>query len=141
MNIKIGSNTDYLEITDIVPEGQEFGYSTSSVEFLRGTLCLKVSGVKTDIRASFMIGEIKQLLTNLEQLYRTLKLKFEFQNLEDNVLLKFSPTLNGQIEIDGKLRTQNYSATIDFMFETDQTFLPNTIEQIRDMLAALAARA
>lgn len=97
-------------------------------------MSLKINGVKTDIRASFMIEEIKQLLTDLEQLYRTLKFKFEFQNLEDNVLLKFSPTPNGQIEIDGRLRTQDYSATVDFMFETDQTFLPDTIKQIKDTL-------
>ena len=79
MNIKIGSTTEYLEIADIVPEGQELGYDSRSVEFLRGTLRLKVGGVKTDIRASFMIGEIRQLLTNFEQLYRTLKFKFEFK--------------------------------------------------------------
>jgi hypothetical protein len=140
MNIRIGSNTDYLDITDIVPEGKEFGYDARSVEFLRGTLSLKINGVKTDIRASFMIGEIKQLLTYLEQLYRTLKFKFEFQNLENNVSLKISPTPNGQIEIDGRLRTQDYSATVDFRFETDQTFLPDSIKQIKDTLDSLKQR-
>jgi hypothetical protein len=141
MNIRIGSNTDYLDITDIVPEGQEFGYDARPVEFLRGTLSLKINGIKTDIRASFMIGEIKQLLTDLEQLYRTLKFKFEFQNLENNVSLKISPTPNGRIEIDGRLRTQDYSATVHFRLETDQTFLPDSIKQIKDTLDSLKQRA
>lgn len=88
-----------------------------------------------------MIGEIKQLQTDLEQLYGTLKFKFEFQNLEDNVSLKISPTPNGQIKIDGRLRNQDYSATVDFRFETDQTFLPESIKQIKDTLDSLKQRA
>lgn len=137
MNIRLGSNTDYLDITEIVPEGQEFGYDSGSVEFLRGTLSLKINGVKTDIRASFMVDEFKQLLVDLEQLYRTLTSKFEFQNFEDNVSLNISPTSNGRIEIEGRLRSQDYSATVDFRIETDQTFLPGSIRQIRDTLEFL----
>jgi hypothetical protein len=61
--IRIGNNTEYLNIRAILPEGQEFGYDSRSIEFLRGTLELKTKGVISDIRASFMVGGIKQRVT------------------------------------------------------------------------------
>lgn len=134
MEIRIGNHTEYLDISDIVPEGQEFGYDSKSVEFLRGTLRLKAIGVTADIRASFMIGEIKQLRTDLQKLYDSLKHEFVFSNLEDNVEVRFTPTPNGQIEIKGYLRNADYSVKIDFKIITDQTFLPPTINQIKEAL-------
>jgi hypothetical protein len=134
MDIRIGSNTEFLEIKNILPEGKEFGYDSKSVEFLRGTLGLMTEGVTTDIRASFMLGEIKQLKSDLQKLYDSLKYQFVFKNFEDNVQIKFTPTPSGQIEISGYLRNVNYSVKIDFTVVTDQTFLPGTINQIKEAL-------
>jgi hypothetical protein len=63
-----------------------------------------------------------------------LKFQFVFTNLEDNVQIKFTPTPNRQIEINGYLRNEDYSVKIDFKIVTDQTFLPGTINQIKDIL-------
>jgi hypothetical protein len=135
MEIRIGNHTEYLDIKDIVPEGQELGYDSKSVEFLRGTLGLKANGVTSDIRASFMIGEIKQLGADLQRLYDSLKYEFVFTNLEgSNVEIRFTPTPNGQIEMKGYLRNEDYSVKIDFKIVTDQTFLPGIMNQIRSAL-------
>ena len=134
MEIRIGNHTEYLDIKDIIPEGQELRYNSRSVEYLRGTLGLKANGVKSDIRVSFMIGEIKQLGVDLQRLYDSLNHEFVFANLEDNVEVRFTPTPNGQIEMKGYLRNDDYSVKIDFKIVTDQTFLPGTINQIKDAL-------
>src|SRR5690606_19575491 len=134
MEIRIGNHTEYLDIKDIIPEGQELRYNSRSVEYLRGTLGLKANGVKSDIRVSFMIGEIKQLGADLQRLYDSLNHEFVFANLEDNVEVRCTPTPNGQIEMKGYLRNDDYSVKIDFKIVTDQTFLPGTINQIKDAL-------
>jgi hypothetical protein len=134
MEIRIGNHTEYLDIKDIVPEGQQLGYDSRIVEFIRGTLGLKANGVTSDIRVSFMIGEIEQLRVDLQRLYDSLKHEFVFRNLEDNVEVRFTPTPNGQIEMTGYLRNGDYTVKIDFRIVTDQTFLPGTINQIRDAL-------
>jgi hypothetical protein len=134
MNIRIGNNTEYLDIKDIIPEGKEWGYDLKNTEFLRGTLALKANGVTSEIRASFTFNEIRQLGSDIKKLYDTLKSEFVFKNLEDNVEVKFTPTPNGQIDIKGYLRNNDYSVKINFTITTDQTFLPSTINQIKVLM-------
>ena len=135
MNMRIGNNTDYVEIKDFLSEGLEFGYDDSrSQEFLRGTLALHTTGVTTDIRASFEISEMKVLLSDLEKLCADLKHEFVFKNLDDNVEISISPTPNGHIDVRGYLRNRDYNVKLDFSIETDQSFLPGTINQLKAVL-------
>ena len=84
-----------------------------------------------------MIGEFKQFLTDLEKLYDTLKHTFHFQNLEDNIDLMFTPTPNGQIKIKGRLRNSDYTGSINFEIETDQSYLPGTIDNLKEMFSEM----
>ncbi len=133
MEIRIGSSSDYLIIKDIVPEGQVFGYDPRSIDFLRGTIQLQMTEISSNIGASFMLGELRQFLTDLQKLYDTLKYSFVFKNLEDNIELNFTPTPNGQIQINGILRNSEYTGSIKFKIETDQSYLPGTIGNLKDL--------
>ena len=132
MEIRIGNSSDYVIIKDIIPEQGARDY-----EFLRGTIQLKMREISSNIGATFMLGEFKQFQTDLTKLYDTLKYSFHFKNLEDNIDLTFTPTPNGQIEIKGHLRNSDYTGSIDFEIEADQSYLPRTIDNLREMLEAI----
>jgi hypothetical protein len=129
MEIRIGNSSDYLIVKDIVPE-----HGSRDYEFLRGTIQLQMRGISSNIGATFMLGELKQFQTDLAKLHDTLKYSFHFKNLEGNIDLTFTPTPNGQIEIKGHLRNSDYTVSIDFEIETDQSYLPRTIDNLREML-------
>ncbi|WP_421764861.1 WapI family immunity protein [Ekhidna sp.] len=137
MNIHIGDNNEYLELGDIVTEGEGRGYTPTDSDFLLATIKLQLTGINTNIRATFMKGELNQFLTDLQKLYDTLKYEFVLSNLEDNIEVSFSPTPNGQIELKGCLRTQDYKSSVNFELTTDQTFIPKVINQLRSTLEQL----
>ena len=137
MEIRIGNSSDCIIIKDIVPEGQVLGHNAGGSEFLRGTIQLQIREISSNIGASFMIGEFKQFQTDLEKLYDTLKHSFHFQNLEDNIDLTFTPTPNGQIKIKGLLRNGDYTGSINFEIETDQSYLPGTIDNLKEMFSEM----
>lgn len=133
MEIRIGSSSDYVVIKDILPEGQVFGYDSGSVEFLRGKIQLQMSQLSSNIGASFLLGELKQLQADAQKLYDTLNYSFVFKNLEDNIELTFIPRPNGQIELKGLLRNSDYTGSIKFTIEMDQSYLPGLINNLREI--------
>jgi hypothetical protein len=134
MEIRIGNTSDFLLIKDIVPEGQVLGYNRASIEFLRGTIQLQMNGLSSNIDTCIMLGELKQFLTDLQKLHDTLKHSFLFKNLEDNIELTFTPTPNGQIELKGLLRNRNYTGSVNFEIEIDQSYLPALITNLKETL-------
>ena len=136
MELRIGNSSDYLIIKDIEPEGQ-VGVDPIDIHFLRGTIQLQMSEISSNIGASFTLGELRQFLPDLQRLYDTLKFSFVFKNIEDNIELTFKPTPNGQIEINGLLRNSDYTGSIKFKIETDQSYLPGLIENLKEMLREL----
>src|SRR6188768_2108793 len=137
MEIKIGNSSDYVIIKDILPEGQVFGYDPRNIDFLRGTIELKINGISSNIGASFMLGELNQFLTDIQKLYDSLDYTFIFKNLEDNIELQFIPTTNGQIELKGLIRNSDYTGSIDFKIETDQSYIPEIINNLKGTLTEM----
>lgn len=140
MNIHIGDNNEYLELAEVITEGEGRGYNPTDPEFLLATIKLQVTGINTNIRATFMKDELSQFLSDLQKLYDTLKYEFILSNLEDNLEVNFSPTPNGQIVLKGYLRTQDYKSSVDFELTTDQTFIPEVINQLRSTLEQLKTK-
>lgn len=134
MDIKIGNNTDYLILRDIISERPSNGDGS---DFYLITLALQVDGIQTNIRASILLGELRQLLLDLNELYNSLKHEFIFSNIEDNVKVKITPTTAGQIILDGYLKNANYSAKVNFKITTDQSYIPESIKQLKDCLETL----
>lgn len=127
MEVKIGNRSEYLTLKNIYPEGE-------ASDFCAVTLQLNLNGISSNIGASIMVGELSQFLSDLERLYQTLKYSFVFSSIEDNVELHFTPTVTGQIEIEGYLRNSDYTGKIDFNIQTDQSYLPSIIEQLKAVM-------
>ncbi|RAU82614.1 WapI family immunity protein [Pontibacter arcticus] len=135
MKIKIGNNSEYLIFTNFSPENGEKGEFAN--DFYNVSLQLNVNGITSNIGASIRVGELSQLYTDLLKLYDTLKYSFVFSSIEDNVNLHFTPTVTGQIEIKGYLRNSDYTGSIDFTIEADQTFMPSTIKEVKKFLESI----
>jgi hypothetical protein len=136
MEIKIGNSAEYLIINCPEVGGRRAGGD----DFYNVTLQLHVSGITTEIGAYVLIGELSQFIKDLSKLYDTLKHSFVFASIEDNVKLSFTPNATGQIEIEGYLKNSDYTATVDFTIETDQSYLPSTIKQLKEVLTAVEAK-
>ena len=139
MEIKIGNSSEYLTLENIYPEGGEASYGQS--DFYTVTLQLNLNGISSNIGATIMVGELSQFLSDLEKLYKSLKYSFVFSSLEDNVELHFSPNTEGHIEIEGYLRNKDYTGKINFTIQTDQSYLPSTIEQLKELLTEIKTRS
>jgi hypothetical protein len=84
-----------------------------------------------------MLGELKMLLNDIQKLYDSLKHDFVFSNLEHNIKVTISPTITGQIILKGILRNDDFTGEIDFEITTDQSYLPETIAQLKNTLKDL----
>lgn len=137
MDIKIGNSAEYLFIS--CPEVGET--RAGDDDFYMVTLHLHVNEISSKIGAYIMIGELSQFQKDLSKLYDTLKHSFVFTSIEDNVKLCITPNATGQIEIKGYVRNSDYTATVDFTIETDQSYLPSTIKQLKEVLTAVQSKS
>ncbi|SIT74016.1 WapI family immunity protein [Pontibacter indicus] len=136
MEIKIGNSAEYLIISCT-----EIGETKAGDnDFYKVKLQLHINGITTGISAYVMIGELSQFQKDLSKLYDTLKHSFVFASIEDNVELRFTPNATGQIEIKGFVRNSEYTASVDFTIETDQSYLPSTIKQLKEVLTAVESK-
>lgn len=136
MEIRIGNSAEFSVIS--CPEVGET--RAGDDDFYKVTLQLHISGITTSIGAYVMIGELSQFQKDLSKLYDTLKYSFVFVSIEDNVELRFTPNATGQIEIKGYVRNSDYTASVDFTIETDQSYLPSTIKQVKEVLTAVESK-
>lgn len=133
--IKIGSLTEYLTIDEIHPEmGVLKNDSVLNHEFLNATVRIKIEGFSSNLRITVLLGELLDLRKNLQKLYEDLKSGFVFSNLEENIKIEFKPTENGQIEICGFLRNSYYTGKLEFNILTDQSYLPEAIRKLNQVL-------
>ncbi len=134
MKVQIGNNVEYIAFEDLEPEGEELAYGAfPSNEFLIMTIRLRIRGFSSDIGVSVTVGELIDLQVGLQRLYDTLKYEFLFSNIEDNIEAKFAPTDTGQVVINGYLRNADYSAKLNFRIVTDQTYLPQSIHDLKEI--------
>jgi len=136
MKVKIGNNSEYVVFKDFKSESEDFGYknSDSDLQFLRMTISININGFSSEIRASVRKEELIYFKENLNKLYDTLVFQFSFSNFEDNINIKFVPSNTGQININGYLRNQQYSADLNFTIVTDQTYIPGVIKELNQIL-------
>lgn len=128
MKIQIGNNIEYLILEEFIYKG------SSNPQFLRITVTLKLNGFTSNLKIDILEDELLDLREGLQKLYDTLKFEFVFSNLDDNIELRFKPTDTGQVIIKGYLRNDDYTAKLDFIIVTDQTFLPKSIKDLNQIL-------
>ncbi|HTB07567.1 MAG TPA: hypothetical protein VK806_11505 [Bacteroidia bacterium] len=96
-----------------------------------------VNDFKAKINTTVLYSEIEGTVDQLEVLYKTLTRTFWFFDLDQRVAIKFAPTATGNIQISGNIKSLDYATSSEFMFGTDQSFIPELISQIKNVLKTL----
>lgn len=84
--------------------------------------------------------ELANLLSKLEELYSTLDRSFDFKCIEPHLLLEFKAGKTGKIEFIVRLTPDLINQKHYFRFDIDQSYLPETIRQLREVLRAYPIR-
>ncbi|HVW08047.1 MAG TPA: hypothetical protein VHC90_05665 [Bryobacteraceae bacterium] len=96
--------------------------------WLSGTLDVRAGAWGGNCRAWFHRGELRQLASELENLYRDLVGPSQFTPMEPYLEMKFTGNGRGSITVDGIARDDENHLT--FRLELDQTELPQIIKSL-----------
>ena len=106
----------------------------SDPDWLQASLNYEQNGFTANVEFYLLIGELVSFREQLSQLYTTLKGKTVFGNVEDNVSLTFTTDGIGHIKIVGYIRDSNYMVKTDFEIQSDQTMLPEILNDCKKIL-------
>lgn len=99
---------------------------------------VNINDFSVNIRVTVELTDLSEMLTNLESLNKTLKRTFYFQHIDEQVKIKFEPLNTGSILISGNVKNKDYSTSLEFKFETDQTYLSELIESCKEVIDTLS---
>jgi hypothetical protein len=80
------------------------------------------------------LSEIFGLLQGAEQLFKELKGKAELHCIEPYLLVEVEAKKHGQIEMTVRITPDNLSQKHEFLFNIDQSYLPNLISECKEVL-------
>lgn len=99
--------------------------------FVEMKVSVDINNFTANTKVTIELTDLKEMLSNLEVLNKTLERTFYFQHIDEQVKIKFEPLKTGTILIEGSLRSNDYSTSLEFKFETDQTLLLELMEDCR----------
>jgi len=133
INIK-GLDGELLKITVI-------DYShPDAVDFWDGNwlscrLELNIKGFNADFLFDLRVDEIESFLMELDQLNLNLKGKANLENMEEVIKLKLNVCKTGKLKWEGRLLyPAGIGSTLVFEYDSDQTFLPAIIKELKNVL-------
>lgn len=91
------------------------------------TIC--INNFETKSYISVELTDLSEMLSNLKVLNETLKRTFYFQHIDERLVIKFEPQSTGKIVISGNFKSEDYSTSLEFKFETAQELIPELIKQ------------
>jgi hypothetical protein len=106
--------------------------------FIDMDVSVNVNNFSANIRITAELTDLSEMLTNLEVLNKTLKRTFYFQHIDEQIKIKFEPLNTGSILISGNVKNKDYSTSLEFKFETDQTYLPELIKSCKETIDTLS---
>ena len=112
-----------IEIVDKEPNGE---WAICMAHF-------SYDGFEAKFKFSTMLANFHTFIDELEVLYSTLKGQAKFHSMEDNVSFQLSTDGMGHIEISGYLRHKLYEVKTSFLIHSDQTFLPELLQECRQI--------
>ena len=90
-------------------------------------------GFEARFKFSTMLGDFCTFSDQLGTFYSILRGQAEFRSIEDNVSFKLSTDGLGHVDISGYLRHNKYEVQISFLIHSDQTFLPELINECKQI--------
>ena len=67
-------------------------------------------------------------------LQESVKWTFHFQHNDERLHLIFQPDELGNIKIKGAFKSFDYSSKLEFVFDTDRTFISDLLRQCEEIL-------
>lgn len=95
------------------------------------------------VRASgsiILAWELADLLSGLEKLHSTLRGDYDLECIEPHLSLALKTEKTGKIEFIVQLTPDIINQKHSFKFDIDQSYLPETIRQLRELLRTIPVR-
>lgn len=109
--------------------------SHSSEDWFEFEITIKAGKFTSTINAFMQNRDLLSFRTQLVKLNKNLKGEAKLQPLEEQFTLKLKGNGLGQIEVTGKaFEYAAYGNCLDFEFELDQTYLPDSIDSLDTLL-------
>jgi len=135
-----GYQGEWLKVTVI-------GYSFPEADddwdrnWLDCLLHLELEGFKADFAFGLRTDELENFLQEAEQLYANMKGKAVLKNMDSVIRLEVTADKTGRLIWDGELvYPAGVGTFLKFTYESDQTFLPGLISEIRQILRQYPVR-
>ena len=101
---------------------------------LEGDIFYEYKGFKIRENFDFEAFDIEEFLQQLLVLEKDLKRAFIFGDSEERVKIEFLPENDGSIKVSGRITDLMRQNVLNFMFYTDQTFLPSIKRDLQNIL-------
>jgi hypothetical protein len=88
---------------------------------------------------SYELTDLEDFSTNLKKMYDGVFSTFYFQQIDEYFVLKFSSSKEGDVLISGHCLNSNHSIKTDFEYYSDQSFLPDLISQVDQVVNSLSS--
>jgi hypothetical protein len=110
------------------------GRPDESDDWLAATITIAAGAFSGCVSAALVTPDFPRFRRELETLYNSLDGTATFTTIERQLELEFTGNGHGGIAIRGTIEDRAGGGnTLGFQFETDQTFLPDIITQIRQV--------
>lgn len=109
--------------------------------WLRAEASVQVGSFSATEPLSILTWDLTRFLKDLEKLHETLKGKAIFDTREDQLKLILNGNGHGKIGLRGKISTPHpHTTTLTFGIAFDQTYLAESLAQLRRVVATFPAR-
>jgi hypothetical protein len=102
--------------------------------FINLLITININNFEAKSHISVELTDLSEMLHNLKLLNETLKRTFFFQHIDERLIIKFEPQNTGKIIISTTFRSEDYSANLDFKFETGQELIPEITTQCEEVV-------
>jgi len=133
INIK-GLDGELLKIT-VVDYSHPDAVDFWDGNWLACKLILRIKGFNADFIFDLRVDEVESFLVELEQFNLNLKGKANLENMEEVIKLNLSVNKTGMLKWEGRLLyPAGIGSTLEFTYESDQSFLPGLITELKNVL-------
>ncbi|MDQ0209078.1 WapI family immunity protein [Alkalicoccobacillus murimartini] len=132
---KIGDSPYFIEMRFAPHErdiGDDFDEIESEITIQSGKYSVR------DAEVWISTNQLYQLFQGLTEGYQKLKGKVIFSNREDSIYIEMTLHSLGQLDVKGHIQDiPSETNTLDFEFQLDQSYLPKTIDQLKEIMQQL----
>jgi hypothetical protein len=141
--VEIGGNGGHVGI-EVYNYERSGAADEDDANWLKAKCSVAVGEFSCVVGLSLVTHDFVQFLTQLEEAVRQLKGTAVFATLEEGLELEINFKSAGQADLFGRARSQTSllpkQTVLSFSFETDQSFLAQTLRELKELVRQFAVR-